>query len=213
MGPPGGGRNAVTSRFLRHFNIFSINAFSDDTMVRIFSSVMAFYLKNNEFPSEHFAVGNQIVTATMEVSASPKKQWYHVNCSNEIDKYVSHIHKDQSYLFVSNALILCFYAFKVYKKAMENLLPTPAKSHYTFNLRDFSRVIQGCLLAKKESVENKRTMIRLFVHEVFRVYYDRLVDDKDRAWLYQLMNGILKDHFKESFEQVFDHLKQGSEVS
>lgn len=95
---------------------------------------------------------------------------------------------------------------------MENLLPTPAKSHYTFNLRDFSRVIQGCLLLKKESLENKRTMIRLFVHEVFRVYYDRLVDDKDRAWLYQLMNSILKDHFKESFDQAFDHLKQGSKV-
>ncbi|KAK5863728.1 hypothetical protein PBY51_000737 [Eleginops maclovinus] len=166
MGPPGGGRNAVTSRFLRHFNIFSINAFSDDTMVRIFSSVVAFYLKNNQFPPEYFTIGNQIVTATMEV----------------------------------------------YKKAMENLLPTPAKSHYTFNLRDFSRVVQGCLLLKKDSLDNKRTMIRLFVHEVFRVYYDRLVDDKDRAWLYQLMNGILKDHFKESFDQVFDHLKQGSRL-
>nr|XP_046251760.1 dynein axonemal heavy chain 12 isoform X2 [Scatophagus argus] len=166
MGPPGGGRNAVTSRFLRHFNIFSINAFSDDTMVRIFSSVVAFYLKNNEFPPEYFTVGNQIVTATLEV----------------------------------------------YKKAMKNLLPTPAKSHYTFNLRDFSRVIQGCLLLKKESLENKHTMIRMFVHEVFRVYYDRLVDDKDRAWLYQLMNDILKNHFKESFEKVFDHLKQGTKL-
>uniref|UniRef100_A0A4W6E1U6 Dynein axonemal heavy chain 12 n=1 Tax=Lates calcarifer TaxID=8187 RepID=A0A4W6E1U6_LATCA len=166
MGPPGGGRNAVTSRFLRHFNNVSINAFSDETMVRIFSNVVAFYLKNNEFPPEYFTVGNQIVTATMEV----------------------------------------------YKKAMENLLPTPAKSHYTFNLRDFSRVIQGCLLLKKESLENKRTMIRLFVHEVFRVYYDRLVDDKDRTWLYQLMNGILKDHFKDSFDQVFDHLKQGKKL-
>ncbi|XP_023257599.1 dynein heavy chain 12, axonemal [Seriola lalandi dorsalis] len=166
MGPPGGGRNAVTSRFLRHFNIFSINPFSDDTMVRIFSSVVSFYLKNNQFPPECFTIGNQIVTATMEV----------------------------------------------YKKAMKNLLPTPAKSHYTFNLRDFSRIIQGCLLLKKESLENKRTMIRLFVHEVFRVYYDRLVDDKDRAWLYQLMNSILKDHFKESFDQVFDHLKQGRKL-
>ncbi|XP_060913896.1 dynein axonemal heavy chain 12 [Labrus mixtus] len=166
MGPPGGGRNAVTSRFLRHFNIFSINAFSDDTMVRIFSSIVAFYLKNNEFPPACFTIGSQIVTATMEV----------------------------------------------YKKAMENLLPTPAKSHYTFNLRDFSRVIQGCLLLKKGSLENKRTMIRLFVHEVLRVYYDRLVDDKDRAWLYQLMNGILKEHFKENFDQVFEHLKQGGKL-
>lgn len=68
MGPPGGGRNAVTSRFLRHFNIFSINAFSDDTMVRIFSSMVSFYLQNNDFSNEYFSVGKQIVTATMEVS-------------------------------------------------------------------------------------------------------------------------------------------------
>ncbi|KAG9269584.1 dynein heavy chain 12, axonemal [Astyanax mexicanus] len=163
MGPPGGGRNAVTPRFLRHFNICSMNAFSDDTMSRIFSNVVAFYLRNNDFPNDCFSIGNQIVAATLEV----------------------------------------------YKKAMENLLPTPAKSHYTFNLRDFSRVVQGCLLLKKESLENKRTMIRLFVHEVFRVFYDRLVDDQDRDWLYKLMKNIVKEHFKESFDTVFEHLKAG----
>uniref|UniRef100_A0A8B9LBN9 Dynein axonemal heavy chain 12 n=1 Tax=Astyanax mexicanus TaxID=7994 RepID=A0A8B9LBN9_ASTMX len=159
MGPPGGGRNAVTPRFLRHFNICSMNAFSDDTMSRIFSNVVAFYLRNNDFPNDCFSIGNQIVAATLE--------------------------------------------------AMENLLPTPAKSHYTFNLRDFSRVVQGCLLLKKESLENKRTMIRLFVHEVFRVFYDRLVDDQDRDWLYKLMKNIVKEHFKESFDTVFEHLKAG----
>ncbi|MGH0136030.1 UNVERIFIED_CONTAM: hypothetical protein FKN15_058794 [Acipenser sinensis] len=164
MGPPGGGRNAVTPRFLRHFNICCINSFSDETMVRIFSNIMAFYLRNNDFPPDYFTVGSQIVNATMEV----------------------------------------------YKKAMDNLLPTPAKSHYTFNLRDFSRVIQGCLLLKRDSLESKRTMIRLFVHEVFRVYYDRLVDSKDRLWLYKLMKDIVKEHFKENFDSVFEHLKQGS---
>ncbi|XP_051515044.1 dynein axonemal heavy chain 12-like [Myxocyprinus asiaticus] len=164
MGPPGGGRNAVTPRFLRHFNICSINSFSDETMVRIFSNVVAFYLRTNDFPPDCFTLGNQIVTATLEV----------------------------------------------YKKAIESLLPTPAKSHYTFNLRDFSRVVQGCLLLRKESLANKRTMIRLFVHELYRVFYDRLVDDKDRAWLFTLISNIVKEQFKENFEIVFEHLRNGN---
>lgn len=50
-------------------------------------------------------------------------------------------------------------------------------------------------------------MIRLFVHELYRVFYDRLVDDKDRAWLFDLIRVIVKQHFKENFDTVFEHLK------
>lgn len=91
---------------------------------------------------------------------------------------------------------------------MENLLPTPAKSHYTFNLRDFSRVIQGCLLIERDAVESKYTMTRLFVHEVLRVFYDRLTNDEDRSWLFSLTKLVTKDHFKESFDSIFSHLRK-----
>uniref|UniRef100_A0A4W2F5J6 Dynein axonemal heavy chain 12 n=1 Tax=Bos indicus x Bos taurus TaxID=30522 RepID=A0A4W2F5J6_BOBOX len=164
MGPPGGGRNPVTPRFIRHFNICTINTFSDETMVRIFSSIVAFYLRTHDFPPEYFLVGNQIVSGTMEI----------------------------------------------YKQSMENLLPTPTKSHYTFNLRDFSRVIQGCLLIERDAVEGKHTMIRLFVHEVLRVFYDRLINDSDRFWLFTLTKNVVKDHFKESFDSIFSHLRKGN---
>uniref|UniRef100_A0A8C3DXB0 Dynein axonemal heavy chain 12 n=1 Tax=Corvus moneduloides TaxID=1196302 RepID=A0A8C3DXB0_CORMO len=170
MGPPGSGRNPVTPRFLRHFNICAINSFSDETMTRIFSTVVALYLRTNDFPFDFLTIGNQIVTATLEVRVMVIMQ----------------------------------------SKAIKNLLPTPAKSHYTFNLRDFSRVIHGCLLIKKSAVENKHVMIRLFVHEVFRVFYDRLVEDDDRAWLFNLVKDIVKEHFREAFDKVFAHLKEGS---
>ena len=40
MGPPGGGRNTITGRFTRHFNLVSIESFDDSTMTRIFSSLV-----------------------------------------------------------------------------------------------------------------------------------------------------------------------------
>jgi len=39
MAPPGGGRNDVTGRFLRHLQVISVDEFDDATMIRIFTAI------------------------------------------------------------------------------------------------------------------------------------------------------------------------------
>lgn len=41
---------------------------------------------------------------------------------------------------------------------------------------------------------------------MFRVYYDRLVDDPDREWLYKYAVEVTKDKLKEDFHLLFHHL-------
>ena len=69
---------------------------------------------------------------------------------------------------------------QIYKTAITKFLPTPSKSHYVFNLRDFARVMRGVLLVPSTKMDEGDKLIRLWIHEVYRVFYDRLVDDADR---------------------------------
>lgn len=69
----------------------------------------------------------------------------------------------------------------------EELLPTPAKSHYTFNLRDLSKQFQGILMATPATCNNKEALARLWLHEACRVFADRLVCEEDRRQLQKLL--------------------------
>lgn len=54
-----------------------------------------------------------------------------------------------------------------------------------------------------------KSHVRLWAHEVLRVFYDRLVDDVDRTWLLTHMKEMVKKHFGFGFEDLFGHLRQG----
>ena len=43
----------------------------------------------------------------------------------------------------------------IYMRIQKELLPTPLRSHYTFNLRDLSKVFQGMLMVKPKHLPDK----------------------------------------------------------
>jgi dynein heavy chain len=154
MGPPGGGRNPVTSRFLRHFNLLNIIDMENVSLQRIFSTILGNFL--SKFPGE---------------------------ISKKTDS------------LVEGSIV-------IYNTIRAELLPTPTKSHYTFNLRDMSKVIQGVLNADQKTVSVETDIVRLWAHETMRVFQDRLVDSTDKSWFRSLLMNTMNDKLDLTWNEV-----------
>uniref|UniRef100_H2YUI8 AAA+ ATPase domain-containing protein n=1 Tax=Ciona savignyi TaxID=51511 RepID=H2YUI8_CIOSA len=87
------------------------------------------------------------------------------------------------------------------------MLPTPAKFHYIFNLRDLSRIWQGMLTVKHEECGEKADVISLFKHECTRVIADRFTNEDDKVWF---ENSIMRA-IKEEVDEGLAAMATGSE--
>ena len=96
-------------------------------------------------------------------------------------------------------------AIDVYLTIIDKLLPTPARFHYLFNLRDISKVIQGILMTRPISVRDPETLGRLWTHEIQRVFHDRLISEEDRNWFNNMLIDVLAKQFRMNwdFEETF----------
>jgi dynein heavy chain len=75
----------------------------------------------------------------------------------------------------------------IYQQIANDLRPTPAKSHYTFNLRDVAKVFQGCMMVRAKEVRDDKEFCRLWIHEIMRVFCDRLVNVDDTNYFQKMV--------------------------
>ncbi|XP_076764569.1 dynein heavy chain at 16F [Xylocopa sonorina] len=145
--PPGGGRNPLTPRFVRHFAMLLIPPPTEVSLKGIFRAILNGFLE--DFVESVKLIGDKIVNATVDI----------------------------------------------YQRIAIDLLPTPEKSHYIFNLRDLSKCIQGIMQVDATVVKQPSEMYRLFYHECLRVFHDRLINNLDKSYFYKLLNSICMSAF------------------
>uniref|UniRef100_A0A8C3IXY3 Dynein axonemal heavy chain 6 n=1 Tax=Chrysemys picta bellii TaxID=8478 RepID=A0A8C3IXY3_CHRPI len=145
--PPGGGRNPVTPRFIRHFAMLCLPTPSEHSLKQIFQAILKGFLA--EFSTAVKQTATSIVDAAVEI----------------------------------------------YQRMSIDLLPTPAKSHYVFNLRDLSKCVQGILQCDPGAVRDQTQIFRLFCHECQRVFHDRLINSEDKQYFHSMLSEMASKHF------------------
>ncbi|KAM5227834.1 dynein axonemal heavy chain 6 [Ctenodactylus gundi] len=145
--PPGGGRNPVTPRFIRHFSMLCLPTPSEHSLKQIFQAILNGFL--TDFPPAVKQTASNIVEASVEI----------------------------------------------YNRMSVDLLPTPAKSHYVFNLRDLSKCVQGILQCDSGTIREEMQIFRLFCHECQRVFHDRLINNEDKQYFHVILTEMANKHF------------------
>jgi len=93
----------------------------------------------------------------------------------------------------------------VYNSVEEKLRPIPAKSHYTFNLRDMSKIFQGICSCSAKLVLTKLDLVKLWVHENQRVFGDRMINEADKTILLDLLMNEAERKFDLTQDKIFDN--------
>jgi dynein heavy chain len=89
----------------------------------------------------------------------------------------------------------------IFNSVVTKFLPTPAKSHYTFNMRDISKVFQGVYQANKNYYETRESVAKLWAHETLRVFSDRLNNDEDIATFATLVKEQVEQQLGLDYEE------------
>ena len=111
--------------------------------------------------------------------------------------------KDETYKIIEG---LTGATISLWNQVKSTMLPTPAKFHYVFNMRELSRVFKGILGTRRDIINSCSAvggmkpevfLVGLWRHECERVFVDKMVNQKDKDQILSYIQEISTKHFEQ----------------
>ena len=223
-GPPAGKQMTM---FIDDLNMPEENEWGDQCTNEFFRAL----IENNGFyslekPGEFFSLIDVKYMGAMihpgggrnDIPNRLKRHFVTFNCTMPTDSSIDHIFgtiakghfcttkgfTEEVISFVEKLVPMTRNLWKLTKSKM---LPTPAKFHYVFNMRDLKRIWQGMIGTIATVITTPEILICLWKHELCRVISDRFTTENDKKWFDTVLVDIVEHNLTPELADVAQETK------